>query len=275
LIIVWRKVNHEAYNYFVVGLCLTFISPLYSQETQTIELPAKENFHLFLLAGQSNMAGRGTVFDEDRIINPRVLALSKEGEWVPAVDPIHYDKSVAGVGLGKSFALALIDHDPNITVGLIPAACGGSPISTWEPGGYHAQTKSHPYDDAIARTNRALQNGTLKGILWHQGESDCNETLAPLYHDKLTSLINRFRTEFKIDDLPFITGQLGQFPQSPWNEFKLMVNDAHMMAAKEMNNVRFVISDGLTCNPDNIHFDAPSQRTFGKRYAGVYLEMIK
>lgn len=219
---------HQKIIMYLVGVFFTICSPLYSQDSNPIKLPAKENFHLFLLAGQSNMAGRGIVTEEDKIIHPRILALSKEGKWVPAVDPIHYDKSVAGVGLGKSFALALVEKNPNITIGLIPAACGGSPISTWEPGGYHAQTKSHPYDDALTRTKRVLQVGTLKGILWHQGESDCKEGLALVYQDKLTALINRFRSEFKINDLPFIIGQLGQFPQSPWNEHKHVVNDAHM-----------------------------------------------
>lgn len=260
---------------FLVGLFLTICSPLYSQDSTPAKLPAKENFHLFLLAGQSNMAGRGIVAEEDKKVHPRILALSKDNKWVPAVDPIHYDKKVAGVGLGKSFARVLVEKNPNITVGLIPAACGGSPISTWEPGGYHTQTKSHPYDDAIARTNRALQDGTLKGILWHQGESDSKENLAPIYQENLTMVINRFRTEFKDNDLPFIIGQLGQFSQRPWNQYRHIVNEAHITVAKDVENVRFVISDSLTCNPDNIHFDASSLRIFGKRYADSYLDWMK
>ena len=60
-------------------------------------------FHLFLLAGQSNMAGRGDVEEQDRVPHPRVFMLTKNNEWKPAVDPLHFDKSVAGVGLGKTF----------------------------------------------------------------------------------------------------------------------------------------------------------------------------
>ena len=40
-------------------------------------LPDREHFHLFLLAGQSNMAGRGIVEEQDRVVHPRVLTLSK------------------------------------------------------------------------------------------------------------------------------------------------------------------------------------------------------
>ena len=49
--------------------------------------------HLYLLIGQSNMAGRGEVAKEDRTPHPRVLKLDKKDEWVPAVDPLHFDKS--------------------------------------------------------------------------------------------------------------------------------------------------------------------------------------
>jgi hypothetical protein len=47
---------------------------------QTPELPPKERFHLFLLIGQSNMAGRGVVAATDTIPHARVLALNKAGE---------------------------------------------------------------------------------------------------------------------------------------------------------------------------------------------------
>ncbi len=134
------------------------------QTAAKIELPVKANFHLFLLAGQSNMAGRGDVEAEDKQPHARVLMLAKDGTWQPAVDPVHYDKANAGVGPGRTFGIALAEADTNITIGLIPAACGGSPISTWEPGAYFADTKSPPYDDAIQRAKLAMKDGTLKGI---------------------------------------------------------------------------------------------------------------
>ena len=216
------------------------------------------------------MAGRGKVADVDRAVHPRVLALTKEGTWQPAVDPLHWDKSVAGVGLGKSFAIALAEENKEVTIGLIPTACGGSPIASWEPGGYHGQTKSHPYDDAIKRAGRALQDGTLKGILWHQGESDCKPDLAPKYQAQLEALIARFRKELGAESVPFIMGQLGQFPQRPWNEDKQTVNEAHIAIAKADKLVGFVASDDLTCKADKIHFDARSLHEFGRRFAKVY-----
>lgn len=245
-----------------------------AQESASVKIPAKENFHLFLLAGQSNMAGRGDVAPEDKQINPRVLVLSKDGSWQPAIDPLHWDKPVAGVGPGRSFGLALAALNTNVTIGLIPAACGGSPISTWEPGAYFDQTASHPYDDAIQRTKLAMQRGTLKAILWHQGESDAIEQLAPAYQAKLEGLIARFRKDFDAPNLPFIIGQLGRFDGSPWTPYTKIVNEAQLAVTRGMSRVEFIESAGLKPKSDNLHFDAPSQREFGRRYAAAYLKII-
>lgn len=241
-----------------------------------LALPAKKDFHLFILAGQSNMAGRGKVDDEARTAKPNVYKLNKEGKWEPAIDPLHWDKSAAGTGVGKPFGEMLAAKNPAISVGLIPTACGGSPISVWVPGASFAQTKSKPWDDAIERAKRAMQDGTLKGILWHQGESDSNPKGAADYAQRLEDLITRFRTELGAPELPFIIGQLGKFPARPWNENTEAVNAAQQAVAKKMKNVRFVpIPETINSIGDNLHFDTPTLRAFAKGYAEAYLEMAK
>ena len=238
------------------------------------ELPPKEKFHLFLLAGQSNMAGRGKIAPEDKVPHPRVLMLDRSGKWVPAVDPVHFDKPFAGVGPGRRFAILLAESDPSITVGLIPAACGGSPLSTWTPGGFWKQTESHPYDDALARTRKAMESGTLKAILWHQGEADCGNTLSRTYQQRLTELFRRFRSEFGNPQLPILVGQLSRFPGENWSAGKSRVDAAHRAAAAELPLVGFAESEGFTSNPDRIHFDAASQREFGRRYFEAYRKLL-
>ncbi|HTV25019.1 MAG TPA: sialate O-acetylesterase [Polyangiaceae bacterium] len=232
-----------------------------------VRLPPRGEFHLFLLAGQSNMAGRGEVEPSDREPIPHVLALDAAGNWVPARDPIHWDKPSAGVGLARSFAVEYLKHHPGVTVGFIPAACGGSPISTWAPGQYFDQTHSHPYDDALTRTRRALQAGILRGILWHQGESDTQPELAPSYEASLTALIARLRRELGAPRVPFVIGQLGQFAAVPWNEPTRAVDAAHRNVAAAVPLAALVSSHGLASNPDNIHFSAAALREFGRRYA--------
>lgn len=237
-------------------------------------LPPKEQFHLFLLVGQSNMAGRGKVEPQDREPHPRVLMLTKDLKWVPAVAPLHFDKPpVVGVGIGRTFAMQVAEAAPGITVGLIPCAAGGSPIASWEPGGYHSQTKSHPYDDAIRRARVALKAGTLKGILWHQGESDSNPEKAEIYEQKLHALIARFRKELDAPAVPFLAGQMGQFAERPWSDAKKQVDQAHRDLPKKVPHTAFIDSDDLKHKGDKVHFDAPSYREFGRRYAKAFLEM--
>lgn len=234
---------------------------------------------LFLLAGQSNMAGRGNVKDlsaEDAKANPRVLALNQAGEWQPAVDPVHWDKPGSGVGPGKAFALAVAAKFPNATIGLIPTACGGSPINTWEPGKFWGQTKSNPWDDAMVRAKQALKDGTLKAILWHQGEGDSNPKSAAVYEEKLTALIARFRAELGAPNVPFIIGQLGKFEAegAPWSEGRTAVDRAQKAVAAKVPNVYFVNADGLVSKGDKLHFSTASAQELGRRYAAAYFKAV-
>ncbi|WP_262888612.1 sialate O-acetylesterase [Hymenobacter sp. HDW8] len=104
----------------------------------------KEQFRLYLLIGQSNMAGRGVVAAQDTLPNPRVLRLNQAGQWEVAKDPVHFDKPVAGVGPGLSFGKALVAQEAGITVGLIPCAVGGSAIALWQPGVFYPPPKPTP-----------------------------------------------------------------------------------------------------------------------------------
>ncbi|HUU42399.1 MAG TPA: sialate O-acetylesterase, partial [Planctomycetota bacterium] len=52
----------------------------------------KSKVHVYLLLGQSNMAGRGKVEPQDREMHPRVFMLTKEGTWVPASEPVQFDR---------------------------------------------------------------------------------------------------------------------------------------------------------------------------------------
>jgi len=256
-------------------LTILFVLPLVlvAQETP---LPTKSNFHLFLLVGQSNMAGRGEISDADRKPDSRVLMLNQEGRWVAAVDPLHFDKpAMVGVGLGRTFGLTVPEAEPGITVGLIPCAVGGSPIDSWMPGALDKATKTHPWDDAMKRAHLALSSGTLKGILWHQGESDATPGLAPAYEEKLVDLVNRLRVELDVPEVPFLLGQLGAFAGKPWSAEYKIVDQAHQSLVNRVQNAAFVSSSGLMDKGDHVHFDAPSYREFGRRYAEVYLKLVK
>ena len=76
------------------------------------------SLHLYLLVGQSNMAGRGTLDEESKKTDPRILMLTRELQWQPAADPLHFDKPIAGVGPGLAFAKTIAEKNNNGIVGI-------------------------------------------------------------------------------------------------------------------------------------------------------------
>jgi len=257
----------------VLAVC---VMPLLGISSSADEPENKEagKMDLYLLVGQSNMAGRGKISEQDRKPHPRVMMLDRDGKWVPAKDPLHFDKpGIVGVGLGKTFGEFIAAKNSDTTIGLIPCGVGGSPISSWKPGQFYKPTKSHPWDDAIKRAKLAQKSGTLKGILWHQGESDSKPGLAEKYEAELHDLIARFRSELDAPEVPFISGQMGQFPERPWNESKQLVDKAHRELPEHVSQAAFVNSDGLTHKGDKVHFSAEAYRTLGERYGQAYMKL--
>jgi Carbohydrate esterase, sialic acid-specific acetylesterase len=240
-----------------------------------IQVAPVPRLQLFLLAGQSNMAGRGAIEPEDRAPHPRVWVLDRQEHWVAAVDPLHFDKPIAGVGPGRSFGIVMADAEPRANIGLVPVAVGGSPISSWEPGAVHSQTGSKPYDDAIQRIRSARAAGEFKAILWHQGESDSGEAATSDYKARLTTLIGRLRAEVKNPALPVLIGQLGRFADVPWSESRAKIDAIHRQLAGDLQNIAFVSSEGLVHKGDRLHFDSASARELGRRYAKAYRTMTQ
>lgn len=228
---------------------------------------------LYLLIGQSNMAGRGEVEAQDRKEHSRVWTLDKENQWVLAQDPIHFDKKVAGVGPGRSFGIEIAEHSRTAEIGLIPCAVGGTSIRLWQPDGFDSKTEAHPYDDMLARLKVAMQSGTVKGVLWHQGEADGKMGERGKYEPALIVLIERVRTECGNSDLPFVIGQLGQFEGRSWSEGRKKVNAAQQAVAENLSYVGFVSSAGLTDKGDQTHFSADAARELGKRFASKMIEL--
>ena len=236
---------------------------------------APTGLHLFLLVGQSNMAGRGTVEAEDSTVVPRVWMLDQQLRWVPAREPMHFDKpKVVGVGPGRAFGVDVAAAWPTAQVGLIPAAVGGSSIRSWAPGAEDAPTRTHPYDDAISRAKAALASGRLAGILWLQGETDSNAGGPADYEQRLRDVIANLRRELGAPDVPFLIGQMGRFVEKPWTVHRTRVDSLHQLVARTTTGSAFVPTGGLRHRGDTTHYDTPSVREIGHRYAKVFLAMV-
>ncbi|MDR2139683.1 MAG: sialate O-acetylesterase [Tannerella sp.] len=228
---------------------------------------SRENFHIYLLIGQSNMAGRGVVEPQDTMPDRRILRLNRAGDWETAKDPLHFDKPAAGTGPGLTFAREMLrEAESDVSIGLVPCAVGGSGIDVWQAGAFFEQTGSYPYDDMLLRTKLALKDGVLKGILWHQGENDSETpTRIDTYKDKFVRFVATLRHDLHAGRVPFLAGELAPF--SAHKPGIAAITQIFHDAVEEIAQYDVVSSSGLMPMPDGIHFDAASERELGRRYA--------
>lgn len=106
-----------------------------------------------------------------------------------------------------------------------------------------------------------MKSGTLKGILWHQGESDNGAPEG--YLDQLKTLIANLRSDLGETDLPIVAGQINNAPP---------INDQIAKLSETVHSAAFVPSEGLTTT-DRWHFDTESQIELGNRYAKQMLKL--
>lgn len=234
-------------------------------------------YDVFLLIGQSNMAGRGYMTEKDKeVFDKNVFILNDAGEVVPATNPLNQyssirkGMSIQRINPGFSFSKKIAKKTKRKIL-LVVNARGGTTLSQWTKGeggeGY--------YEEAVRRTKQAMQYGTLKAILWHQGCGDSKKT--DVYLDKLAVFVQNLRTDLGAD-VPFIAGELGQ-----WRSNVAAFNEMIHSISEYIPDSDWVSSDGGVpiASPDpegkpnmkDPHFDRKSLIIIGKRYADKVLNM--
>ncbi|CAM6076371.1 unnamed protein product, partial [Sphagnum tenellum] len=245
----------------------------------------QKGLEIFILAGQSNMSGRGGmqlkeaadgykymmwdgVVPEECNAKPgSILRLTASLEWEEAHEPLHYDIDPAGpigVGPGLVFAASLLrSHEAKFgkgtapMIGLVPCAVGATSMSKWKKG-------SFLYNKMILRTKAAIEKGgTLKGLLWCQGESDTiNEELGASFALKLATFLQDVRTDLQSNSFPII--QVGiPWAHHPHPKILKEVRQAQMAQANASEHVFIVDALGLPLQSDNVHLTTEAQTTLG------------
>ena len=230
----------------------------------------KQNTWVFILAGQSNMAGRGIVESKDTIPEKRLLSINKEGQLIMAKEPLHfYEPSLTGLDCGYSFGKTMIKNiSDTISILIVPTAIGGSSVSQWLGDSLYRNVKL--YSNFIEKIAIAKQYGIIKGILWHQGESDANDTNIPLYQERLSKLFIKFRTAVGNYDLPILLGELGSFSKNK-EQFNVINKSIHDYSLQD-NNTAVISTADLKDKGDSLHFNSKGQRIMGHRFAEAYLK---
>ncbi|WP_131537873.1 sialate O-acetylesterase [Pedobacter nototheniae] len=219
----------------------------------------------FLMAGQSNMAGRGFLKDVGQIYDEQIKMLVN-GRWQTMTEPINFDRPTSGASLAAAFAAAWRLENSG-QIGLIPCAEGGASLDEWAVGGVL-------FENAIFQAKLAQRTSTLSGILWHQGENDSFGGRHTEYYERLSVIVSAFRTTLNTPDLPFVMGGLGNYLSDGrygkyFTEYE-QINAALIKVSINVPNCYFVTAKDLTANPDGLHFDAVSLRKFGLRYFAAY-----
>ncbi|KAL7206457.1 hypothetical protein ACSBR2_019217 [Camellia fascicularis] len=227
---------------------------------------------IFILSGQSNMAGRGGVTKDkhwDGVVpqecNPdpsTILRLNSDLRWEAAHDPLHADidsKKACGVGPGMSFANAVKDQVVGV-VGLVPCAVGGTAIKEWGRG-------KQLYEDMVRRANEAAKEGEIKAVLWYQGESDTlTRDEAESYKANMERLVCDLRGDLHSPSLPIIQVAIAS------GEEKYMETVREAQKSIDLPNVVCVDAKGLALGYDNLHLTTESQVQLGIMLADAYLK---
>ncbi len=235
-----------------------------------------------------------------RNIMPPSLTVAEDPLHIPRDDTRQSGKDLEYIGLGLSFAKEALNHTSRDIV-LVPAAWSGSSFCTNDQGPaghWNSQAGTNPnlgntwlFDRAVTRANLAIDQtgGVLRGILWHQGESDANDRCAPLYQANLERLIKQMRLNIKADrrgsdlrradsNIPFIIGTMsrGSDERGDLSNFlpsKQLIDLAHRNLPNQLSSVGLsnhddlVPANGYPCgNSTCVHFGASALREMGKRY---------
>ncbi|CAH2064267.1 unnamed protein product [Thlaspi arvense] len=260
--------------FFFFFFIVLLLSP---PQIQSQTIPS--NISIFILAGQSNMAGRGGVYNDtatnttvwDGVIppecrsNPSIFRLTARLEWEEAKEPLHADIDVNktnGVGPGMSFANRVVKRFGQ--VGLVPCSIGGTKLSQWQKGEFL-------YEETVRRAKAAVMTsagGSYGAVLWYQGESDTVDMVdASVYKKRLVKFFSDLRSDLQHPNLPIIQVALAT-GAGPYVD---AVRKAQLKT--ELENVHCVDAKGLPLEPDGLHLTTSSQVRLGHMMVDAFMSI--
>ena len=277
-------------------------------------IAAAQTIDVYIMAGQSNMDGRGDVSDLSegqlaslqnntiiRYVNPG----SERERAVPTSNPADLDVGSNGFtalvpggfsvdltstrqlsptfGPELSFGASIAEATGSSNqIAIIKVSRGGTNFrNDWlvnpnvntvddEPEGFLYRALMEHVAAGLAELEADGSTAIVRGVVWHQGESDSSDTNVGLYAGRFSDFVVGVRDEFGAD-IPFVLGELSRDrPNSgPFND-----NLPNVVSSQP--GLSFISSEGLTTpgstNPDEdtTHFDANGQLELGQRFAAAF-----
>jgi alpha-L-fucosidase 2 len=254
----------------------------------------KEEMHVYLCLGQSNMEGHVRFKPEDTTgIDDRFMVLQTvdcpdlgrvKGEWYKAIPPLV--RCHTGLGPVDFFGRKMTaELPPHIKVGVINVAVGGCKIELFDKENFQeyvstspgwlksmvAEYDGNPYKRLVEMAQLAQKNGgVIKGILLHQGESNTGEKEWPL---KVKKVYDRLLNDVGLapNSVPLLAGEVVHADQGG---ICASMNEIIQTLPEVIPNSYVISSAGCKDGPDNLHFSAEGYRMLGERYADQMLSIL-
>ena len=249
------------------------------------------NFHIYLAFGQSNMEGQANIESQDKTVDKRFQVLwttnetncgKKLGKWSDAVPPLASCSSK--LGPADYFGRTMVEKtDSKIKVGVIVVAVAGCSIQLFDKDGYANYARSqqswmtqrineyggNPYGRLIEMAKKAQEDGVIKGIIFHQGETDAGDGQWP---SKVKKVYDNIIKDLGLgNDVPFLAGEVLRSGSSKG------ANNNIAKLPQQSKNFYVVSSEGFNQalgDGQNVHFTSQEYRDFGKRYAEKMIEVL-
>lgn len=251
-----------------------------------------KNFYVYLCFGQSNMEGAARPEAQDSIVDPRFQVMQSvdcpdlgrtKGSWYTAVAPLCRCRS--GLSPADYFGRTMVANLPeNVRVGVINVSIGGCRIELFDKDNYLAYVETapgwlknmvkeydgNPYGRLVEMAKLAQNDGVIKGILMHQGESNPNDSL---WTRKVKGVYDNLMKDLNLNpkEIPLLAGETVNADQGG-----VCAGFNQIMATlpQTLPNSYVISSAGCPDKQDNLHFSAEGYRIFGKRYAAKMLSLM-
>lgn len=236
--------------------------------------------YYFLIGGQSNAAGRGTLGAVHTREQPdaRVRMFGNDYVLKPAYEPV--DDSAGqidtvsddGGAVGHSFALRaaknVVQNAAKSKTVLIPCAMGGTGMNEWMPGANRLD-RSTLFGSANYRHDQVLPVGGLTALLYYGHEGNSDDADRPDYAADWAALMAEFRAEWGAN-LPVIFAQLAKNTGATANHEQHLAAEIQRLQetgsgdALAMAHMRMVVTFDLPLD-DAIHLSKTAQIALGDR----------
>ncbi|MBR5536187.1 MAG: discoidin domain-containing protein, partial [Clostridia bacterium] len=228
---------------------------------------------VFVLAGQSNMEqtyknyteqlGNGVTMEampaqvEDERIKYLTLATTSsasESFDVPFLNntgwqPLNSSTNKRLSHIGMFFAQDRLEDEPDVPIGLLNVAWGGTRIDAWIRKSDDNKTENYtPSNGKIYNNHIApFTNYPVSAILWYQGESDSKNYF--WYGEAFEAMVKDYRKLWEKEDLPFLYVQLARYTKDDYQYMR----DVQLKGLKIDNTGMAVILDTDQGTQANIH----------------------